>query len=98
MVFHFAGLGVGVVNHRAVGIHPGQAYVAVLQAVEVVEPAELDAVGGEPGFNPELFGLLGCKIVVERAYYKGESGQEDHQARQEDAPEDTLCHGFASIR
>ena len=98
VVLHIPGLGVGVVYDRAVGRYPGEADIIVVQSVEVVQPAELHAVGCKLRLHAQLLGLMGGEIVVQRAYDKGEPGQKDHQARQKDAAENTLCHGLASIR
>ena len=98
VVLHLAGLGVGVVYDRAVLGNPGQAHLAVVDRLEVFKPGALHAVGREPGLNVQLPGLPDGKVVVHRAHDEGQPGQEDQQAGEEDASEDSLCHGCASIR
>mgnify|MGYP007027541415 CR=1 FL=1 len=96
-VLHHVRVGVGVADDRAVGVYPGEADVALLEVFKVLPPVQLHAVRGQARLGAQLGGLLAGEIVVQSAYNKGEPGQKDHQARQKDAAENTLCHGCASI-
>ena len=93
VVLHRGRVGVGVVEHRAVGRYPGEAQaVAAAQGFEIVQAVGLDARGGEARLRGELGLLPGGKIAVQRAHDERDAGQHHGEGREEYGAKNAFCH------
>ena len=68
VVFHLPGLGVGVIEHFAVGLDPGDAEVFCLHGFEEFQPALLRSGGGNAQLVLQLGGLDIVGVAIEGAH------------------------------
>ena len=87
-----------IVQHGAVGSHPGDAALLQLQLFKVAHAILGNALGGKLGLLPLLLLLLADVKVIQNADDDRNNSQHCPKGRQTDGTKNSFCHAFSSRR
>ena len=98
MVLHGGRVGPGVVQHRAVGLHPGDAVVVGGQLAQVCFALALHRRGGDGQLVTELALLQADVVVVQAAQDHRQRGHQHRQPHRQGGVKNSFCHIVSSQR
>ena len=98
VVLHGGRVGPGVIQHRAVGLHPGDAVVVGGELAQVRFALPLYRRSGDGQLVTELALLHTDVVVIETAQDHRQRGQQHRQAHRQGGVKNSFCHTVSSQR
>ena len=95
VVFHGGFIAFAVVDHRSVGVHPGQPEPVVPGCLQIGKPGQLRAGGGQVQFIPQLPALDAVKIIEKHTNNHTQAAKQHHHSHKQGGAKNLSCHSVS---